>query len=306
MEHLASGNIVYTSWKGLVLIELKKSLRPRILRDVPAKSLQFAGMIFQSIAFTAIGLASVLAALDGGLYMQGQTSSSSSAPQRVDPEQTLTPSFEIASVRVNHSEDLRGDHVDIFSRLPGGRFVATNCALKVLIGYAFHAQWYVIEGIPQKLRSQHFDINAKADGARPLDQYAGMVQRLLEERFSLRAHWETRKAPVMYLVLDKPGKLQPAKYGDCPKGPFIPGAPRPGPPTDASCGGLNSDPGNTKGYSLTTGDLADSLSWFAQKTIIDRTGLTGKYDVKLRWAPQFDEIQPDGPFQPDAPSLQTH
>lgn len=223
-------------------------------------------------------------------------------PQQV--ASTASPSFEIATVRVNHSEDRRGDHVDIFDLPPGGRFTATNCALKVLLGYAFQTQWFQIVGIPDKLRSQHFDINAKSEKPVPRTAYPAMLQRLLEDRFSLRVHWETKQAPVLYLVMDKPGKLKPAQYGDCSP-PLTASSTAPPPPRHLPCGGLRSDPGNTEGYSLSADDLAESLAWFAQKPILDRTGLTGKYDVKLRWTPDEEQMRTGTTPDSDAPSFPT-
>lgn len=214
----------------------------------------------------------------------------------------LSPAFETASVKVNHSEERRGDHVDIFDPLPGGRFTATNCALKVLIGYAFQVDWYQIIGIPDKLRALHVDINAKSDKPVSRAEYPAMVQRLFEDRFSLKTHWETRKAPVLYLLLENPGKLQPAKYGDCVPFPNASGTSQQE-PRHLPCGGLTSDPGNTKGYSLTGDDLAKSLAWFVQKPILDKTGLTGKYDVTLRWTPDAEQMSED--TTSDAPSFPT-
>jgi uncharacterized protein (TIGR03435 family) len=217
-------------------------------------------------------------------------------------------SFDVASVRENPSGYRYGEPADSFDPLPGGRFTATNCSLKVLLGYAFDVQWFLIKGIPEKLRSKRFDITAKLDNPKPNMQhseYPPLVEHLLEERLGLRAHWETRESPVLFLVVDKPGKLHPARYGDCSTTVALPGTQSPELPSDFNCGGMDSSPGNAKGYSLTASDIAGNLSWFQQTTIIDHTGLTGKYDVKLRWTPDPEHLMGAPAVTSDAPSFAT-
>jgi uncharacterized protein (TIGR03435 family) len=222
-------------------------------------------------------------------------------------------SFDVASIRENPSGYRYGEPADSFDPLPGGRFTATNCSLKVLIGYAFDVQWFLIKGIPDKLRAERFDITAKLDNPKPQMQhseYPPLVEHLLEDRFALHAHWETREAPVLYLVLDnpgkdKPGKLNPARYGDCSATVVLPGAKHPELPRDFNCGGMNSNPGNATGYSLSAEDIAANLSWFQQTTIIDHTGLTGKYDIKLRWTPEPEHLMGAPAVTSDAPSFTT-
>jgi uncharacterized protein (TIGR03435 family) len=220
----------------------------------------------------------------------------------------VSQSFDVASIRENPSGYKYGEPNDNFEPLPGGRFTATNCSLKVLIGYAFQAQWFLIKGLSDKFRSERFDINAKLDNPKPhmpYSDYPPLLEHLLEDRFALRAHWETREAPVLYLVVDKHGKLQPAKYGDCSTAPPVPGTEHPELPRDLNCGGMNSDPGNSAGYSLTAADIAGNLAWFQQTTIIDHTGLTGKYDIKLRWTPDPEHLMGAPPVTGDAPSFTT-
>lgn len=129
-----------------------------------------------------------------------------------------------------------------------------------------------------------------------------MVQGLLEDRFQLKYHWETRRQRVYDLVVTKPGKLSASILkGDCP--PLLSNAALL--PKDAICGGLANSPGHTKGYNLTTSNLAGSLSWLLSKPVSDKTNLTGRYDVELRWTPESIEMRTDGSTDQDAPGIFT-
>jgi len=98
-----------------------------------------------------------------------------------------------------------------------------------------------------------------------------MLQKVLEDRFHLRFHYEMRKLPVYALVVAKGGsKLQPTKGGVTPNWRD------------------NFSDGNLKGRNLTTAFLAQQLTPLAGLPCIDRTGLTGNYDISVEYAPAMD------------------
>jgi uncharacterized protein (TIGR03435 family) len=66
---------------------------------------------------------------------------------------------------------------------------------------------------------------------------------------------------------------------------------------------LRNSPGHTKGIKLTAGDLAASLSFLLGKTVVDKTGLTGKYDVELEWTPE--RVQMAGATENGPPGIFT-
>jgi uncharacterized protein (TIGR03435 family) len=74
-----------------------------------------------------------------------------------------------------------------------------------------------VTGGPAWIRSEYYAVNAKAEGAAPVAQMMGpMLQTLLEDRFKLRIHHETKEGPVYVMTVAKGGsKLQPAKEGSC-------------------------------------------------------------------------------------------
>ena len=61
---------------------------------------------------------------------------------------------------------------------------------------------------------------------------------------------------------------------------------RPGEPPDPPCGYLPNTPGHTSGRKLTSVGLADALAFFIQAPVVDKTNLTGKYDIDLQWTPE--------------------
>jgi len=145
------------------------------------------------------------------------------------------PSFEVASIKASNSSGPRNR----FRVERGGSFVATNCSLRLLIEYAFQVKRYQISNAPAWVKSDGYDVAAKAEGDPEIHYMPGMVQQLLEVRFQLRHHWETKEGAGYHLVVSKPGRLRESERGDC--------APdsRSGEPPDLPCGSLMNTPGHT-------------------------------------------------------------
>ena len=212
------------------------------------------------------------------------------------------PAFEVASIRPNKS----GELLMLFQPRQGGNFTAKNCTLALLIQYAYDVLQFQIEGVPGWVRSEKYDVAAKAaEGDPQVDQIRAMLRQLLEDRFQLKYHWETKEAPVYFLTVGKAGKLKESAPGDCPP-PLRSGeGPRAGSPDDAPCGSLRNSPGHTKGTKLTAEELAGSLSFLLRKQVVDKTGLTGKYDVELEWTPERIQMQQEGSAENGPPTIFT-
>ena len=98
---------------------------------------------------------------------------------------------------------------------------------------------------------------------------APLLQHLLQQRFHLAAHWESRTVPGYELVVAKGGaKLQPAKEGVHPYGQILP------------------DGIQASGYGLDS--LAAILHSPTGRPVVNKTGITGTYDIKLDYAPRND------------------
>lgn len=236
----------------------------------------------------------------GATVIVASLSTGATAQVPTEPSRSQRPSFEAASVRAHDPNDIKD--TDNFQPYPGGRFTASNCSLWMLIHYAFQVQPYQITRAPGWIKSEHYDVDAKPAETHPTDDIPPMLQVLLEDRFQLKYHWETREQPGYDLVVVKPGKLRASVIkGDCPP----PLSNSDGLPKDAFCGGLPNSPGHTKGYNLTASDLAGSLSWLLSKPISDKTNLTGRYDVELRWTPESVEMRSNASSEQDVPTIVT-
>jgi uncharacterized protein (TIGR03435 family) len=113
---------------------------------------------------------------------------------------------------------------------------------------------------------------------------AHMLQAMLADRFKLKAHPENREGPVYYLIVARNGpKLKQATPGESyPKGPVPLRFPW---QAGSVVMGVPPDPGSTKrlGLGAPIVRLTETLSAWLHCPVIDKTGLTGKYDFQLQW-----------------------
>lgn len=210
------------------------------------------------------------------------------------------PSFEVASVKANHS----GDHMVSLMNAPGGRFTAKNVSVKMLIRLAYKVQDFQITGGPGWIDSERYDIEAKPEGSGPatspappsddrreaaMEEQRLRIQALLADRFGLAVHRDTKELPVYALVVAKGGaKLQPAAAAR--DSPEPPAAPSPKGPMFKGRG-MRMGRGELSGQSAPLSMLAESLSNQIGRTVVDRTGLTGLYDFTLKWTPEESQPQ---------------
>jgi uncharacterized protein (TIGR03435 family) len=223
------------------------------------------------------------------------------------PSSPLGAAFEVASVKPNQSGEL-----GIRMQIPGNdRFTATNVPVRELIRMAYDTQDVRIVGGPDWIRSERFDIVAKAEQPFPAWGPTGppmplllMLRSLLADRFGLVIHHETRELPVYALVMAREDR----KFGpdlaasklDCAS-PARAGPP-PGPPAnpaEPTCG-MRIVPGQMVIGGTPISVFASVLSQFVQRVIVDRTQLAGPLDIRLSWTP--DRI-PQGAPPPGAPPL---
>ncbi|SPE29367.1 exported hypothetical protein [Candidatus Sulfopaludibacter sp. SbA3] len=147
-----------------------------------------------------------------------------------------------------------------------------------------------INGKEKWIAGDRFIIDAKAEGPATTEMMRGpMLRAILEDRFKLKIHWETREVPVYELTVAKGGaKLQPAKEGAC-----IPQTPDMKPPASREwgkgptilCGGfhvpLSGQGSGMYSESVTMGDLCFRFGLTLERDVIDKTGLPGRYDIRL-------------------------
>jgi uncharacterized protein (TIGR03435 family) len=228
------------------------------------------------------------------------------------------PAFEVASIKPNKSGDGRFG----IGMQPGGRFAATGIPLRQLIAMAYGSPGqplpaFRIIGGPAWMNSDRFDIVAKAEG----DIQPGsnsplplMLRALLADRFKLVVHNESRELPIYALMKARSdGKLGPQLRPttvDCAAlaaargrdGGPPPDGPGVGPAGRPTCG-MTVGPGNLAAGSQTMAQFAALLSGRVQRIVVDRTGLTGNFDLDLTWTPDQIPQGPPGLPPPGAPPL---
>jgi uncharacterized protein (TIGR03435 family) len=178
-------------------------------------------------------------------------------------------SFEVASVKV-HPEP---PHI-IGIKTSGPRLHADAEMVGGLIMYAYNLQNYQLS-LPNVAENEiYYDIEAKAEGdaAPTKDQFRQMLQTLLADRFKLKFHHEMRELPVLALAVAKNG----------PK--FQQSAPDTQPSGRITMNGRNQVTTLSKS---SIDDFVSSLSVYAGRPVLNKTGLSGTYDIKLEATPFF-------------------
>jgi bla regulator protein blaR1 len=266
---------------GVTGADLKKRIL-RIMTEHHGRKLDFS----RKLMLTAAGLLAVAAPVLIGVLHATQVRAESQAPNTSTPYE-----YEAASIKPNKSDT----NMVRLMFSPDG-LTATNGTLQMLIHAAYGVEDHQISGGPGWLNSDHYDIEAKMDSAtaealHKLSEDQGrlerqrMLQALLADRFKLTIHRETKELPIYALVIAKNGpKIQEARPGDTYPNGFK------GPDGRAGAGMffMNGN-GSVTGQGIPIENLTRLLSRQLGRTVVDKTGLTGKYDFTVKWTP--DESQ---------------
>ena len=173
------------------------------------------------------------------------------------------------------------------------RFVAKNYTLKLMIAAAYDLSPKVISGGPGWMEADHYDILAVTPGSdRPAhDEQMAMLRNLLAERFKLGFHREPKEFSIYVLETAKGGpKLKEST------------APASDPAQLIST--VYPQHIHLPARNATMGDFASLLQRaLLDRPVVDKTGLTGRYDFDLEWAPDETQFGGEIPVAPsDAPS----
>ena len=169
-------------------------------------------------------------------------------------------------------------------------------------------------GGPGWIDSERFDIRAKGPEKVSRTDIPAMLRQLLEERFRLVVRRETRDAPMYALLLARRdgrlgAELTPSKL-DCSSAEkqvltLGPGAVDSSPADGtARCGLVSTYDGHgglIAGGKRLIADLVSSLVARLSAPVIDRTGLSGDYDFRLRWTPERLVNAPHDPAAKPSP-----
>ena len=204
--------------------------------------------------------------------------------------------YEVASIKVAHHTGADAYRVGVVPSPDG--LTATNVTLQILIVIAYGVQNNQIMGAGDFLNSEHYDFDAKMSEATaaelrklsPEERTTArqhMLQALLEDRFKLKIHRETRELPVYALVLAKGGsKMKEVTAPSPDASPVASGSAGrtgagggPGISVSGGRGGVMT----ATGTSMSINALIHTISTSLDRPLIDKTGLTGYYDFSLEW-----------------------
>jgi uncharacterized protein (TIGR03435 family) len=188
--------------------------------------------------------------------------------------------FEVASIKPA-DPDARGTSIQF---MPGGGLKMTGIPLRGMITFAYDVRDFQVSGGPGWVGAERFDVMARPDNATaggPADfaqmnddqrktarvQTSERLRALLADRFQLMVHKETKEQPIYALVLAKNGsKLQETKETGKQQS-------------------MMTNKGRSEGHAVPVEMLAQVLSGLTGRPVVDKTGLTGKYDFVLEWTP---------------------
>ncbi len=191
--------------------------------------------------------------------------------------QSDAPRFEVASVKPAVPGTV-GGRVQF---LPGGRFVGENVPVEFVIQQVYGLRDFQVVATPPLKEifsgnAARYQIEGKGREDSTPEQVREMVKTLLADRFQLRSHMEARELPVYALI---------------PDGSGVKGARAP----DGKGGGIEMvAPGWIRGFGTRVGSLAEALSRYVDRPVVDLTNLTDVLDFDLTWT-TIENANPDAP-----------
>ena len=183
-------------------------------------------------------------------------------------------SFDVVSIKPA-GDDVAG--IAITPRRSGNR-VTYVTEVRMIFYYAYHVAPYQVSGdFPAGI----FDIAAIVDGSPTDDELRRMFQKLLEDRFHLKLHTETRQMRAYELLVGKDGpRLQPAQDGEVRFDGRVA-------PEGVGAYVTRTGP-RLVGRRASMTELAESLARSLQCPVVDRTGIAGTFDFNVAFSKETE------------------
>jgi bla regulator protein blaR1 len=201
------------------------------------------------------------------------------------------PNYDVATVKVNNT----GSGSSRLS-IHDGLLQATNLQLETLLESAFDTRREQIAGVPHWAQVERYDIVAKVvdmdvQQLRGLsqEQRRAMLQHLLQQRFHLQTHVETRTLPLLKLIVTKEG----IKFAEWQK---------PADDQDRIKGSMNVNNEEMTATGVQMASLVRFLSSLTHMPVVDQTGLEGAYNLHLKWQRE-EEGQASGLHDQGLPTI---
>lgn len=194
------------------------------------------------------------------------------APRSTSTAKTdTTPVYDVVSIKPTKAGD-----GNFGIRTGDDSVTATNVSLKFLVSITYGIKQDLISGITGPVDSARFDMIAKIVDSDPAamkklsdKQRLAMVLPVLAERFQLKAHTETKILPVYELLVIPGGPKFKQSSANAQKNGYW---------------SVNNNQGTMTAHDYSMAALASLLTDVAHRTVIDKTGLTGNYEISLKWS----------------------
>jgi uncharacterized protein (TIGR03435 family) len=183
--------------------------------------------------------------------------------------------FDVVSIRENTGRAMGDGRMS----LKDGVLLVNNLLLKSIITSAYGVHEGLIFGLPQWAEEARYDVRAKVTATDPAvltamsrEQRRSLMAAMLEDRFQLKVHPVTKQLPVYELVVAKGGPQFSASTAEHH---------------------IEVHKYEFSGTAVTIPMLASFLEEVVERSVVDRTGLGGAYDFRLRWAPDLSGVEGD-------------
>jgi uncharacterized protein (TIGR03435 family) len=204
-----------------------------------------------------------------------------------------TPTFEVAVINRVRETPLRG----MFGRLPGGNYVVPASTVVQLVGSAYGVPSERVLGAPRWATGDLYEVHAKARGNPTGAETTRMLQSLLRDRFKLAVREELRDYPVYELRVARADRRLGSRIQASPIDCSDPESRRRGEALPVANGlpqhcFTQASGGRVTASGLTLERFAPQLTGPAGRTVLDRTGLAGGFDIDLEWSADSSPEKP--------------
>jgi len=213
------------------------------------------------------------------------------------------PEFDAVSIKPFQPDS---DRMMIRMQMKPDGYSASGTSVRMLIQYAYDLKSQDQISGAGAVGDKRFNIEAKMDAdtvaalaklspEERTGQQRLMMQALLADRFKMKAHRESKELPIFELVVAKGGpKLKETDPNAPPMSPPAPpdgmGPPEGMRPQEGApkvkAGMMMMTPGGIKAQGVPVVNLANVLTMQLHRQVVDKTGLTGKYDIDLKFGPE--------------------
>ncbi|HEX6260370.1 MAG TPA: TIGR03435 family protein [Woeseiaceae bacterium] len=214
-------------------------------------------------------------------------------------QSSRSPAFEVASIKPWQPPATRATSATVVAAPVGSGIFNRSTTAARLIAEAYEVQDFQLSGGQDWVRSERYDVAARAGREVSQMELRDMVKTLLADRFNLRVRTETREMPILELRRARSdGRLGPNLH-DCSKGKRVPETPFRAP----------------TGGAVAVSDCADGVRYLAtiasrhlQMTVVDKTGLSGQWWFYVYYASELPRIPgvdlSQEKINPDLPSFE--